>query len=230
MQAKPKLEATMERAAIEFHKAAQRLMSQRGQYGGARPCALAWAIAFAQENLSALARGGQSDRYEELKRFGFDGGLTEAILQGDSQSSLLLNISVEYPARAEPLDALAEIQREVRSRLDAYLRGEPVTLEGAKVSYEVTRTVADPLSGRVLLHVHSLKDAVLLHLFHFLAELGPRTKSCLYCDKLFLAGRIDKRFCSGACQAKQYKRDHPLKPAQPTKPRGKRRRDGRPKK
>ena len=184
------------RRAMEFQKAAQRLMSQRGQYGGGRPCALAWLLHLLRKIFPHLAHGGQSDRYEELQRFSFDGGLAESILQGDIQTSLLLNISVEYPVRAEPFDVLTEVQREVRARLDAYVRGEPVTLGGLQVTYEVTRTAANPLSGCVLLHVHGLKDAVLLHLFHLLAELGPRTKSCLYCEKLFLAGRTDKRFCS----------------------------------
>lgn len=199
------------RLAMEFRKAGQRLMSQRGQYGGAKPCAMAWAVALAREDLPALASGGLLDRLEEVRRFSFDAGLGEALLQGDAVTQLLMNISptIILSPHVSPLAILREIQREVRVLLDAYVGGREVTINDRRVSYEVTRTVHDLTSGRVMLHVPEMKDAVLLHLLYLLAELGPRLKSCDYCGKLFLAGRMDKRFCSGTCQAMQYKKDNP---------------------
>ena len=200
------------RFAMEFQKAGHRLMAQRGQYGGAKPCAMAWAVALAQEDLIALASGGLLDRLEEVRRFSFDAGLGEAMLQGDAETQLLMNISpsIDISPHLSPLAILSEIQREVRVRLDAYVRGREVTLNARQVSYEVTRTgIGKHPSGRIVLHVPEMKDAVLLHLLYLLAELGPRLKSCDYCGKLFLAGRMDKRFCSGTCQAMQYKKDHP---------------------
>jgi len=210
--ASPPLSAGL-RFGLEFMKAGHRLMGQRGQYGGPAPCALVWAVRFAQEKLAALAVGGLADRLEEARRFSFDAGIGEALLQGDIRGRLFLNISVELDisARTSPLNVLVDLQCAVRKQLDAYLSGQEVTLAPLQVSYEVTRTNDNPDSGRVLLHLQSMKDAVLLHLFHLLAELGPRLKKCGYCGQLFLAGRMDKKFCSGTCQAMQYKRDHPKK-------------------
>jgi hypothetical protein len=195
---------------MEFHKAGERLMAQRGQYGGARPCALVWVIQFAQEDLQALATGGLLDRLEEVNRFSFDAGISSAFLQGDTRvlliPTIINSVSIGFPPTATPLSVLMDLQRDVYKLLDAYVRGQEVKIESGQVSYEVTRKKDIPNSGRVTRHMHGMKDAALLQVLHLLAELGHRIKTCTYCEKLFLAGRMDKQFCSGLCQAMQYKK------------------------
>lgn len=200
------------RSGLEFHKAGQRLMAQRGQYGGARPCALVWAIQFAQEDLKALAAGGLSDRLEEMKRFSVDAGIGEAFEQGNARDSLLMmntTVDAQLSPTALPLNVLLRMQDEVRAVLADYVSGQLGIKVPLSVSYEVTRDIHTPNSGRVLLHLLDMRQGVFLHLFHLLAELGARIKPCRYDGTLFLAGRTDKQFCSGLCQAMQYKKDHP---------------------
>jgi hypothetical protein len=193
---------------LEFSEAGGRLMSQKGQFGDAKSCALAWVLAFAQEDLAALMEQELKERVEEVRRFGFDAGLGEAIPQGDSETRLLFNVSLNTSYGLDPLGMLSDAQREVRVRIDAYLRGETVGLTDRRVTYEVTRTTKDSRSGRILLHLHETTDGVVLHLLHLLAELGSRIKACKRCRKIFLAGRTDKQFCSGSCQAMTWKKDH----------------------
>jgi len=54
-----------------------------------------------------------------------------------------------------------------------------------------------------------LRTSFLYQMAYLLGEMGPRIRRCRGCQRLFLAGRTDKAFCSGLCQAKTYKREHP---------------------
>jgi hypothetical protein len=154
-----------------------------------------------------------------MKRFSVDAGIGEAFEQGDARDSLLMmntTVDAQLSPTALPLNVLWRMQEEVRAVLADYVSGQPGITIRLSVSYEVTLDVHTPTRGRVLLHLHDMRQGVFLHLFHLLAELGPRIKPCRYCEKLFLAGRTDKQFCSGLCQAMQYKKDHKEHPKDTT--------------
>jgi hypothetical protein len=205
---------------VEFQKAGARIMAQRKQYGSARPGALAWVLQFAQEKLRDLSAGGSADRLEEVKRFSLDAGIGEALAQGDARDSLLLmdaTVETELPASCIPLSVLLRLQEEAHAILTNYMSNQPGLTVHLPVSYELT-------GRRVRLHLHDQRHGFLLHLFHLLADLGPRVKRCEYgpCGKLFLAGRKDKQFCSALCQAMQWKVVNQTRtaPKGKTKPKG----------
>lgn len=192
--------------AKEFMKAGKRLMAQRGVYGGARPCAVVWLLRFVQEDLVTLGKGGLSDRWEEVKRFAFDAGIEER----DDDEFPLTNVGTvecRFPAETTPLIALNSLQTTARDRLTVYLHRSPIIIDRLQVSFELQPAFPEQASPRVTAHFHSVQDAFLYQMIHLIAGLGNRIRICKCCNQLFLAGRTDKEFCSGRCQARKYKRD-----------------------
>lgn len=201
------------RPALEFVKAGQRLLAQRGAYGGAVPSALMWLLTFSQENLDALSAGGLADRWEEAKRFAVDAGLGGAAEPGEPPFTNQASLTISMPRPAPILDTLKSLQRAAQDVLRAYLETGQATSEALRIALHVSRT-----RRGVFVHAADLRAGFLYQLFHLLGASGSRIRQCRCCARLLLAGRTDKEFCSARCQAKQYKRDHA--PAQRTRTKG----------
>ncbi|MBS0158598.1 MAG: hypothetical protein JSS26_08405 [Nitrospira sp.] len=217
----------------EFRKAGERILAQRGVYGGARHAALVWLLTFAQENPTEYSTGEGANRWEELKRFAFDAGL------GPDEPPISNQISVRWPGdkRARfgeepplstPAEAvhspfypgmqreLAKFQMELRDYLERYVKSGGVSINGLTLDLHVTNSTEGVLVSSWL------HPCFFYQAFHLLGELGPRIRKCEGCARLFLAGRSDKKWCSGLCQAKTYKRMNPAKQheASPTNKKG----------
>ncbi len=204
--------------ADEFLRAGGRIMEQTGFYGGARPCALAWVLTFAQDTLEKLGWGDRINRWQEVKRFAADGGVgDEAAFTNQVSVRVQLPDRLHSPytdKRTEPgpgeLDFLKTLQSAVLTDLRSYLRVGRTRMGGLTIDLTVTR---EPPA--VAVHAANLHTGFFYQLFHLLGELGPRIKECRGCTRLFLAGRTDKEFCNRLCQAVVYKREHPKKRKQP---------------
>ena len=202
------------RQVEEFTKAGARIQRQRGVYGGSRPAALAWLLTFAQEDARTYSLGELSDRWEEVKRFAHDGGLGFA-------EPPLSNQAGARPVIPGPRDkhTILMLQQELKAYLDIYIEHGEVRTNGVTIDMLVRRA---PPGLSVNADAH---PAFLYQAFHLLGEIGQRIRKCRRCQKLFLAGRSDKTFCSGTCQATKWKADHSEKKAQ-VKPKKKRLRKG----
>jgi hypothetical protein len=197
----------------EFTKAARRILAQRGVYGGPRPAALAWLLAFVQDDLTTYSFGEWSDRWAEVKRFSIDAGLGQSVVPLSNQESR------SFPGPGEK-DAMLTLQQVMKGDIDAYVNQGAATTFALKIRLHLRKD-----APRVIVQSANREDSFQFQAFHLLADIGARIRRCRRCQRLFLAGRSDKEFCSGNCQALQYKREHPLKKTKP-KPKGKRLRKG----
>ena len=209
MTTSPNTQAAQE--SEELAKAGLRIMEQRSLYGGARAASLAWALAFFQEDAERYSFGECCDRWWEVRRFALDGGVgPEDRLTGMDR------VRHRLPGRlASPVD-------EIRPYPGPGDRDMLATLQGAGLAgiREYVRT-GRATTGTIPLNFTITKDrrGVLVNgdtpfafeyqLIHLLDALGSRVKQCRRCKRMFLAGRSDKEFCSGTCQALTWKQEHP---------------------
>jgi hypothetical protein len=208
----------------ERTRAGKRIMAQQGLYGGARPCALAWLLTFAQEPITALSLTELTLRWEEVKRFAEDAGLGEGPPLTNQRS-----IWPQLPAvvaspfthqRTTPgpgvRDFLQSVQAVVSTSLKLYVTEKRIRYGGLAIDIEVNEDTPG-----VIVHAADLQTGFFYQMYHLLGDLRRRIKQCGYrsCQRLFLAGRADRAFCSGLCQAKQYKLDHPKKSTKKTQER-----------
>lgn len=202
-------------AGQALEAALQRIQASPGVYGGARPCALAWVLAFVQENVAQYSYGTFANRWWEALRFGRDAGL-------GPQEERVCNVVIEgagplrgpggyirSPAGELVFDdsagrqGLAKLQEEARLLVQWYVGGATVGTGEMPISFRTQPT--KPGLWAVVSDEHV---AFRYQLIHLLADLGPRIRQCSLCKRFVLAGRTDKRYCSNVCQARAYKRDH----------------------
>jgi hypothetical protein len=215
----------------EFTKAGARILSQRGVYGGARPAALAWLLTFVQDDLRIKSFGEWADRWAEVKRFALDGGLgsNEPPLSDQEGLSLTLpgrfsspfTASRSFPGPGEK-DALILLQQAIKSDLDTYVDQGSATTFALAIKLTVRKE-----APRIEVESADITVAFQYQAFHLIGELGTRIRRCRRCQRLFLAGRSDKQFCSGTCQAMMWKDEHPPKRTRKTKPKGRHLKKGR---
>ena len=198
----------------EFNKAGERILSQRGVYGGARPAALVWLLTFSQEDADRYSFGEWSDRWEEVKRFAKDGGLgpNEAPLSNQATVRLALPHRLASPftaTRAFPgpgeQDMMKTLKADMKGSITSYVEQGWARTGEYKLDLIVKRDAA-----RVSV-ISDIYPAFLYQAFQLIGELGSRIRQCRGCRRLFLAGRTDKKWCSGTCQASTWKRDNPKK-------------------
>jgi hypothetical protein len=215
----------------EFSKAGARILSQRGVYGGARPAALAWLLSFVQDDLTTYSFGKWSDRWAEAKRFALDGGLGADETPLSNQDGVRLTLpgrfsspftaSRSFPGPGEK-DALILLQQAIKVDLDNYVD------QGSAMTFDLTiKLNVRKDAPRVIVQSADLTIAIQYQAYHLIAEIGPRIRRCRRCRRLFLAGRSDKQFCSGTCQAMQWKDEHPPKKMKKTKRKGRPLKKGR---
>ena len=204
----------------EFRKAGERIQDARGIYKGGRPAAkaLAWALNFSQEDPTTYSHGEWSNKWAEVKRFAQDAGL------GQDEPPITHAVKVRvWPELAFPGSiekrALRTMQCEAKAYFEIYVKKGQVRTNGILLDLSVSKAVS---RVSVLADLH---PSFLYQVFHLLADCGPRIRQCQGCERFFLAGRSDKKWCSGICQATIWKREHPRARGkkQPTsKKRGKR--------
>lgn len=177
--------------AMEFVKAGRRILKERGVYGGERPSALAWLLRLVQDELPDLSQGQLSDRFMEVMSFGMDG------VSRDS------SLSVEASLPQDPLSFLIKLQSELRGLVNEFLMEGKAELPSLTVKLEVWQ------SRQGVVVNADLRTSFLYQSAHLLGELGSRVRRCKNCPKIFIAGRTDKRFCSGRCQVSDWHHEHP---------------------
>jgi hypothetical protein len=194
---------------LELQKAGLRIQNQAGQYGGARPAALAWLVAFLQDDHTKYSTGDWTLRWWEVVRFCGDGGLPP-------QEPRLCNLT-SITGRAEgvytnialaPSEAarfwMICLKTSSLTGLKHYVAGRALSTGDQPMSFIVRK--GTPGLAATVPHYDA---AFTYQLINLVAEFGPRLGQCRYCKTIYLAGRSDKRFCSAVCQAMQYKADHP---------------------
>ncbi len=195
----------------ESKKAGERIMARSALYGGARPAAIAWAIDFAQDTRT-YSFGEWADRWEEVKRFARDGGLSTE----EPALSNLAQVRIALPGRlSSPFTEERPYPGPSEKEMIAMLRG---ALSGWLASYiengmaRAGAVVLDLVVRKNSRYVSTvgpdISQGFQYHFFHLLAELGPRIHQCRGCKRVFLAGRSDKQWCSGLCQATTWKREN----------------------
>jgi hypothetical protein len=201
------------RQADEFTKAAARILTQRGVHGGARPAALAWLLHFVQEDATTYSFGAFSDRWEEVKRFSVDGGLGPGEPPLSNQEAVLLQLpgrhanpftaTRSFPGPSEK-DTLITLQQVIKGDINSYLNDGSATTFELRIKLKVAKNASS-----VMVQSNDLSIGFQYQVFHLLAEIGPQIRKCRRCRRLFLAGRKDREFCSGTCQAMMWKDEHP---------------------
>lgn len=213
---------TDEERAHELQEAGTRIQDQAGQYGGARPAALAWLVKFLQEDTAKYSVGDRTLRWWEVLRFCRDGGLGPE----EPRLSNLRSVTRSLPGRlAGPYDPIrlypgpadrewmAGLQGVWLTHLKHYVTGGEVPTGDQPVNFKVQKGTAG-----LVVTVPNDDAAFAYQLIHLLAEFGPRLGQCRHCTTIYLAGRSDKTYCSAVCQSMRYKADHPKKPAKTSKP------------
>lgn len=198
----------------EFGKAGERILKQRGVYGGARPAAAVWLLTLCQEKAGTYSLGELSNRWEEVKRFSIDGGLGPDEPPLSNQGGVLLALpgrfadrftaSRPFPGPGER-ETLGMLQEDLKATIEAY-----VTQGWAHTGKDKFDFIVKKDSPGVSV-VAELYPACLYQTLHLLGEIGHRIRKCRRCKRLFLAGRSDKAYCSGTCQAMKWKDEHPRK-------------------
>ncbi len=204
---------TDNQAREEWARARGRLLEGHGRHRGNRPAALAWALKFAQLSLDQLSHGDRFNLLLELFHFCRDGGGTherpDSINKHAAQDLELIEKNTEQFA-----GYWRDLQRLVIDQVELFLKGEPVILP-IRVTLNIRRGIHPP---RIESEVTG--SSFQYQFAHLLSECGDRIRLCRGCKKYFLAGRSDKKWCSGLCQATIYQQEHPPKKPKQKKAKG----------
>ena len=185
-------------------RAFARIQASPGQYGGPRPCALAWLLAFVQDDPMQYSDRTLIDRWWEVRRFAVDAGLA-------SEDNRVCRLMIDRPALGRWPETddhsrrmLARLQQHTALLIEWYCDGTGEVGTGElRLSFRVKR-------GRpgVWAAVTDEQTAFTYQTIHLLADLGTRILRCRCCHRYMLAGRTDKQYCSNRCQSAHYKQIH----------------------
>lgn len=155
--------------------------------------AMEWLLDFAQCEIEALSIGDFSNRSYELASFTSSRGyLGNHYIISEQRWAWIVDQGFTLPSRSQAIEAQKMINTHlIHLLLSRYTR---ITIEKFKLEVEVTQ-------DRVYL-TPSTEYALQYHLATLLGLYGHRIGRCRACERIFLAGRSDKTFCSTRCQSR----------------------------
>ncbi|THJ24515.1 MAG: hypothetical protein CAF45_004910 [Nitrospira sp. CG24E] len=204
---------------LELQKAGVRIQNQAGQYGGARPAALAWLVAFLQDDHTKYSMGDWTLRWWEVLKFCGDGGLPPEELRLCNLTSITgraegLYTNIALAPNAAARFWMSSLKSSSLAGLKHYVAGGALGTGALPMNFTVRK--GTPGLAATVPHYDA---AFTYQMINLVAEFGPRLGQCRYCKTMYLAGRSDKTYCSAVCQAMQWKIDHPkTPPVKPSKP------------
>ncbi len=182
-------------------------MNHDGRHDDPRPTALAWLVAFAQEDLASLSPKSLLARWQECRRFALDAGLVEgALRRGRSPKFPMGSVTMSPPAGGMEHIDLDNLQKPLRRGLRDLLEKGEVKIDLPHLHMTIRATAQ---GSSITIDAADMGTGFRYNAAQLLGDMGHLVRQCRgECGSIFVAGRSHRWFCSNKCQARIYKREH----------------------